>query len=68
MHYATKSGSLQLQMKKCPIDGLHMGTPQCIAWTTTKLSLYANWFHWIMNEFIGYNEQGPSGETMNSLV
>jgi hypothetical protein len=29
-HYATKSGSLQLQMKKSPIDGRHMDAPQCI--------------------------------------
>jgi hypothetical protein len=25
--YATKSESLQLQVKKCPIDGQHMGAP-----------------------------------------
>jgi hypothetical protein len=23
-----------------------------------KVSLYAKWFHWILNEFIGCNEQG----------
>jgi hypothetical protein len=23
-----------------------------------KVSMYAKWFHWILNEFIGYNEWG----------
>jgi hypothetical protein len=30
MQYATKNESLQLQVRKCPIDGQHMGMPQCI--------------------------------------
>jgi hypothetical protein len=30
LQYATKNESLQLQMRKCPIDGQHMGMPQCI--------------------------------------
>jgi hypothetical protein len=24
-----------------------------------KVSLYAKWFHWNLNEFIGCNEHGP---------
>ncbi len=28
--YAIKNESLQLQMRKCPIYGQHMGAPQCI--------------------------------------
>jgi hypothetical protein len=28
--YATKNQSLQLQVRKCPIYGRHMGAPQCI--------------------------------------
>jgi hypothetical protein len=24
-----------------------------------KVSMYAKWFHWILGEFIGCNEQGP---------
>jgi hypothetical protein len=54
MHYATESGSLQLQMKKCPIDGLHMGTPQCICMDYNKvvpirqlISLDYEWIHWL---------------------
>jgi hypothetical protein len=30
LQYATKSESLQLLVRKCPIDGQHMGMPQCI--------------------------------------
>jgi hypothetical protein len=35
--YATKSESLQLQGQKCPIDGQHMGMPQCISYNHHSL-------------------------------
>jgi hypothetical protein len=31
LHYATKSESFKFEMKKCLIDGRHMGVSQCIA-------------------------------------
>jgi hypothetical protein len=30
LQYAIKSESLQLLVRKCPIDGQHVGMPQCI--------------------------------------
>jgi hypothetical protein len=27
--------------------------------TTTKVSMYTKWLHWILSEFIGCNEEGP---------
>jgi hypothetical protein len=44
LHYATKSESFKLQVKKRPIDGQHMGVSQCIAWNYETKVMTINYY------------------------
>jgi hypothetical protein len=43
-------------MAPIPLELFHNGQT-----LQQKVSLYAKWFHWILNEFAGYNERDLVG-------